>query len=77
MPEAQFRRIQADLQRRIEAGEWAPGTRLPVHTELATQYGVSIGPVKTALNRLEALGLVVLRRGGSAIVAARGDTTEG
>lgn len=72
LPEAGQRRIQTDLQRRIDVGEWPAGSRLPTQADLAEQYGVrSVQPVKTALSRLEALGVVILRRGGSAIVAPR------
>jgi DNA-binding GntR family transcriptional regulator len=67
--EAEYLRIQADLQRRIHAGEWQPGARLPTQTELADHYGVSVQPIKAALSRLEVLGVVIQRRGGSAIVA--------
>lgn len=76
MPEtedpAAYLRIQADLQRRIGAGEWSPGDRLPTQHELAEHYGTSLQPVKAALSRLEVLGVVILRRGGPAIVADRG-----
>lgn len=75
MPEAEdpaaYLRIQADLQRRIDRGEWPAGTRLPTQSELAEHYGVSVQPIKAALSRLDALGVVILRRGGSAIVAER------
>ncbi|MGC9668947.1 winged helix-turn-helix domain-containing protein [Planosporangium sp. 12N6] len=71
MPEAEYLRIQADLRRRIDAGEWLPNTRLPTQTELAEHYGVSVQPIKAALSRLDVLGVVVQRRGGRAIVADR------
>lgn len=75
MPEtedpAAYLRIQADLQRRIDRGEWQPGARLPTQAELADHYRVSVQPIKAALSRLDALGVVILRRGGSAIVADR------
>lgn len=40
MPEARFRRIAADIRRRIEAGEWAVGEDLPSRSEMAAQYSV-------------------------------------
>jgi DNA-binding GntR family transcriptional regulator len=77
MPEDEYQpaylRIQQDLHRRIDEGEWPPGRRLPTQQELAEYYGVSLQSIKTALNRLDALGVVILRRGGSAIVAERPD----
>jgi DNA-binding GntR family transcriptional regulator len=77
MPEDEYQpaylRIQQDLHQRIDEGEWPPGRRLPTQQELAEYYGVSLQSIKTALNRLDALGVVILRRGGSAIVAERPD----
>lgn len=49
-----------DLVRdRIRQGEWGPGHRL-VESELTTQLGVSRGPLREALGRLEAEGLVTI-----------------
>ena len=45
------------LRRAILAGQLAPGARLQ-ETELATSLGVSRNPVREALARLEAQGLV-------------------
>lgn len=69
--EPAYKRIEADLRRRIEAGEWPPGGRLPTYQELADEYGVSLAPVRQALGRLEAFGFVVLRMGGRPLVAER------
>ncbi|MGV0095117.1 GntR family transcriptional regulator [Streptomyces californicus] len=40
MPEAAYRRIAADLRRRIRAGEWAIGQPLPSRRDMATEYRV-------------------------------------
>jgi DNA-binding GntR family transcriptional regulator len=70
MPETPpYKRIQTDLQRRIDAGEWQPGDRLPTQQELADQYGVSLQPIKNALTRLAIAGVITQRMGGRAIVA--------
>ncbi|MGC9668948.1 winged helix-turn-helix domain-containing protein [Planosporangium sp. 12N6] len=70
MPEEPaYRRIEADLRRRIRDGEWPPGGRLPTYQELANEYGVSLQPVRQALTRLESAGVVVLRMGGRPLVA--------
>lgn len=66
-----FAEIEADLRRRIAAGEWPPGARLPGLRELCDHYQVSAQPVRRALERLEIAGLVVRRQGGAAIVAER------
>jgi DNA-binding GntR family transcriptional regulator len=53
----------ADLRRRIAAGEWKPGERLPTREQLAAEYGVSLQPVVAALTRLEFEGVVEGRQG--------------
>ena len=45
-------RVEADLRRRLEAGEWASGEALPSVAGLASHYGVARGTVAKALRRL-------------------------
>ena len=67
---AAYRRIEADLRRRIAAGAWRAGQRLPRQDQFCDEYGVSLRPVRTALMLLEQAGLIQPRRGGvTAIVA--------
>ncbi|MFG2352554.1 GntR family transcriptional regulator [Streptomyces sp. NPDC048521] len=56
MPEARYRRIAADIRRRIAAGMWRPGEPLPSRTELAAELGVHPQTVR--------LAYVLLRRTG-------------
>lgn len=58
-----------DLRRRIAAGEFAPGSQLPIQRDLAEYYGVSTQPVKAALLRLELAGEVVGHQGKGIFVA--------
>jgi PAS domain S-box-containing protein len=51
-------RIYELLLERIRSGELQPGTRLPPHTRLATDFGVAPMTIRTVLARLEADGLV-------------------
>jgi GntR family transcriptional regulator len=51
------------LQRRIAAGELAPGDQLPSEAQLAEGYGVSRHVVRQALQRLIAEGRVVAHKG--------------
>ncbi|MGD7705145.1 substrate-binding domain-containing protein [Microlunatus sp. Y2014] len=46
------------LLRRISAGEWAIGDRLPTERELAVSHGVGINTVRRAVGMLERAGLV-------------------
>lgn len=54
-------RVYEQLRRRIVAGEFTPGYRL-VLSQVADLFGVSVVPVREAVRRLEAEGLVVYRR---------------
>ena len=52
-----------DLRRRIVAGDFPVGTRIPSELELAELYGVSRRSVRTALAVLARRGLIEARRG--------------
>ena len=52
--------IRRSLRHEILAGELAPGQALR-QDELARRFGVSRVPLREAMSRLEAEGLVVLR----------------
>jgi DNA-binding GntR family transcriptional regulator len=52
------RRVEADLRRRAEAGEWARGAPLPAVAALAEHYEVSRATVSKALRKLADDGLV-------------------
>jgi GntR family transcriptional repressor for pyruvate dehydrogenase complex len=55
--------IADGLRDRILQGRLAAGQALPSEREMAEQYAVNRSSVREALRRLEALGLVVIRRG--------------
>jgi DNA-binding GntR family transcriptional regulator len=57
-PELPSRQVEDDLRRRCEAGEWAPGERLPPVAELATHYEVARNTIAKALRRLADDGLI-------------------
>ena len=56
MSEARHRQIAADIRRRIDAGEWAPGSPLPSRREMAAEYDVHPQTIR--------LARVLLRRAG-------------
>jgi GntR family transcriptional regulator len=59
MPEdARYRRIAADIQRRIAAGEWVPGEDLPSRAELAAELGVHPQTVRLAYVHLRRAGVL-------------------
>ncbi|MEV4556102.1 GntR family transcriptional regulator [Kitasatospora sp. NPDC049285] len=63
VPSPKYQRLAADLRRRIEAGEWQGGGRLPVEGELEEQYGVARNTVRLAVDVLVNEGRVVRIQG--------------
>lgn len=64
--------VQAELQARIEAGEYKQNDRLPSEAELARAYKVSRPVVREALMSLQALGLTTSQTGkGTFVVSER------
>lgn len=47
-----WQRLADDMKRRIEAGEWSYGDRLPSRDDLALEYGVGERTVRRALREL-------------------------
>lgn len=62
-PRPPFQQIADDLRTAITDGALAPGARLPKQAELAADYGVSVGTVKSALSVLRHESLIVSRQG--------------
>ncbi|MFJ4669426.1 TetR/AcrR family transcriptional regulator C-terminal domain-containing protein [Kitasatospora purpeofusca] len=65
-----FRRIAADLRRRITTGELAPGARVPSNRRLAQDWGVALATATKALTVLRSEGLVEARPRVGTVVAA-------
>lgn len=61
-------RVAAEVRRAVLNGSLAPGSTFSI-TDLSSQLGVSHIPVREALRRLDADGLIVLRHGRSAMVS--------
>lgn len=57
-PHSRFKDIAARIRTRIEAGEWAPGARLPRLDDLAKEYGANRDTVGRAIAELETAGYV-------------------
>ncbi|WP_019812726.1 GntR family transcriptional regulator [Saccharomonospora saliphila] len=64
------RQVATDLRKRILAGEYAPGDRLPSERHMVESYGVSRLTVREALNILRTEGVVVTVRGRGVFVRA-------
>ena len=50
--------IAADLRRRVDDGEFPPGTKLPSYEELSESYGAGLATIRTAILGLKSAGLV-------------------
>ncbi|WP_377271945.1 UTRA domain-containing protein [Peterkaempfera sp. SMS 1(5)a] len=63
------RRVADDLRRRITAGEWAPGERIPSRGQLQQEYGVGPGAAQRAVDILREEGIAVGRPRTGVVVA--------
>ncbi|HEY0246635.1 MAG TPA: GntR family transcriptional regulator, partial [Gryllotalpicola sp.] len=64
-----FRTIAAQLQDRINAGEWGPGDRLPSELALSAEYGAGRLTIREALAHLRQLGVIEVRQGSGSYVS--------
>lgn len=58
-----YEQVADHLALRIEAGELAPGSRLPPERDLAEEYGVAYNTLRKAIAELRDRGLVLTLRG--------------
>jgi GntR family transcriptional regulator, histidine utilization repressor len=73
-PAALHDRIRRDVEKRIMAGEWRPGHRIPYEHELMADYGCARMTVNRAISALVQAGLIERRkRAGSFVAAPRFD----
>jgi DNA-binding GntR family transcriptional regulator len=70
-PQHRYVQVLEDLRRRIHAGEWGPGDRLPSELDLVAEYEVSRTTVRKAADLLAAEGLIEIRQGLGTYVAER------
>lgn len=62
-------RIQQEIRRRIESGQWAPGSVIPPERKMADDYDVSLGTVRTAILSLVSEGLLHRIQGKGTLVS--------
>ena len=58
-----YRRIQGDLRARVDRGDLEPGARIEPEQELMARYGVSRATIRSAFDKIEAMGLIVRKQG--------------
>jgi GntR family transcriptional repressor for pyruvate dehydrogenase complex len=69
--------VRDQLRELVFSGAFGPGEKLPSERELTEALGVSRTAVREALHGLAAIGLVTVRHGAGAFVAARLPGTQG
>lgn len=65
-----YKAVETEMIRRIRAGEWAVGMRLPNEFGLADAFGVSQGTMRRALITLEEMGLLARKPGRGTVICA-------
>lgn len=63
-----YAQLASIMRRRIQTGEWPPGTMLPTLHELASQFGVARVTVRQAMDALASEGLIWRRQGKGTFV---------
>lgn len=66
-----YLQVKELLIQRVLSGDWKPGEALPSEMKLATEYQVSQGTVRKALEEMAAEHLVVRHQGKGTFVSAR------
>lgn len=67
-----FEQVRQQVSTMVDAGELAPGLRLPPVRSLATSLGLAANTVARAYKELEAAGVVETRGRAGTFVAGRG-----
>jgi GntR family transcriptional repressor for pyruvate dehydrogenase complex len=61
-------KIFQNLKQKIELGTWNVGDKFPSENQLCREYGVSRITIRSAIQQLEAIGLIQTSQGGRTIV---------
>ena len=63
-------RLHVEILKRVGAGEWPPGSRLPTEAQLCDMFEVSRPVVREALSRLRSDRVIETRQGSGSVVCA-------
>jgi GntR family transcriptional regulator len=58
-PDYAYSQVASHIEARIEAGDLSPGARLPGERDLAAEYQVALGTIRSALRILRERGRVI------------------
>jgi len=75
-PRPIYRQVADEIRRLIAGGALAEGQALPSVRQVAVDLGVNLNTVAFAYRELQADGLVTIRHGSGAVVAARKASTK-
>ncbi len=75
-PRPIYRQVADEIRRLIAGGTLAEGEALPSVRQVAIDLGVNLNTVAGAYRELQAEGLVTIRHGSGAVVAARKTSTK-
>lgn len=64
-----YREVQWRITRALAAGEWKPGEAIPSESRLASEFRVSIGTIRRAIDELVAGRILVRQQGRGTFVA--------
>jgi len=64
-----YRQVKDSIVRKLIAGDWRPGDKLPNEFDLAARFGVSQGTARKALDELTAQNLLIREQGRGTFVA--------
>ncbi|MWA02826.1 GntR family transcriptional regulator [Actinomadura sp. LD22] len=67
-----YRQIAAELERRIDAGRYAPNRPIPSETALCEEFGVGRNTARAAVRLLAEKGRIVTVKGKGSYVRADG-----
>jgi len=67
-PQSLSQQIEQILIDRIHSGKYAPDSQLPAEVDLAAEFKVSRATIRSALNTLSTLGLIVRRHGAGTFI---------
>lgn len=68
-----YRQIKDLLLSRLQSGEWKPGEAIPSEMELASQFKVSQGTVRKAIDEMATENLLVRKQGKGTFVATHSE----
>jgi GntR family transcriptional regulator len=66
-----YRQVADEIKALIARGDLAEGASLPPVRQMASDLGVNLNTIATAYRDLQTEGLIIVRHGSGAVVAAR------